>query len=148
MPALGADMDAGTVVEWLVKPGDTVHKGDIVAVVDTAKAAVEVECFDSGVIEQLLVPEGQSVPVGTPLAVISSEPVSAETPAPVAPAAPPKPLPAKGIAASRPPSPARPAPISPIIRTLAAHAGVDLSTVHGTGRGSVQIGRASCRERV
>ncbi len=139
MPSLGADMDAGTVVEWLIKPGDTVHKGDIVAVVDTAKAAVEVECFESGVIERLLVPEGQSVPVGTPLAVINSalteasphagpEPTGtvsepAEIPVPMPPT-PPAPKP-----------PGRPVPISPIIRQIAAHAGVDLSTVHGTGRG-------------
>ncbi|MGZ4612383.1 MAG: biotin/lipoyl-containing protein, partial [Kineosporiaceae bacterium] len=45
MPSLGADMDAGTVVEWLVEPGDVVHRGDVVAVIDTAKAAVDVECF-------------------------------------------------------------------------------------------------------
>ena len=53
MPSLGADMEEGTLLEWLVKPGDTVHKGDIVAVVDTAKAAVEVESFASGVVERL-----------------------------------------------------------------------------------------------
>ena len=45
MPSLGADMDEGTLLEWLVKPGDTAHRGDIVAVVDTAKSAVEAECF-------------------------------------------------------------------------------------------------------
>ena len=64
MPSLGADMDEGTLLEWLVHPGDVVHKGDIVAVVDTAKAAVEVECFDTGVINELLVEPGTRVPVG------------------------------------------------------------------------------------
>ncbi|TCN29624.1 pyruvate dehydrogenase E2 component (dihydrolipoamide acetyltransferase) [Kribbella orskensis] len=72
MPSLGADMDEGTVIEWLVKPGDTVHKGDPVAVVDTAKAAVEVETFTGGTIQQILVPIGQRVQVGTPLATIDS----------------------------------------------------------------------------
>ncbi|MGZ4603793.1 MAG: biotin/lipoyl-containing protein, partial [Kineosporiaceae bacterium] len=72
MPALGADMDEGTLVEWLVKPGDKVTKGDIVAVVDTAKAAVEVECFASGTVEGLLVQPGERVPVGTVLATIAA----------------------------------------------------------------------------
>ena len=71
MPSLGADMDAGTLLEWLVKPGDPVHRGDVIAVVDTDKAAIEVECFDDGVIEQLIVEPGQKVPVGTVLASIA-----------------------------------------------------------------------------
>lgn len=132
MPSLGADMDAGTVVEWLVKPGDTVTKGDVVAVVDTAKAAVEVECFDTGVIEELLVPEGQSVPVGTPLAVIVAQ--GDKPPPPKPPAAPPPARPA-----------ARVAPVSPIVRKMAAQAGVDLSAVHGTGRGGALTRRDVAR---
>ena len=76
MPSLGADMDEGTVIEWLVKPGDTVNKGDPMAVVDTAKAAVEVETFAGGTIEEILVPVGERVQVGTPLATIDGgEPV-------------------------------------------------------------------------
>ena len=58
MPSLGADMDAGTIVEWRVKPGDEVHRGDIVAVVDTDKADIDVEIFESGVVDELLVPVG------------------------------------------------------------------------------------------
>ena len=58
MPSLGADMDEGTLVEWLVRPGHPVHRGDVVAVVDTDKAAIEVECFDDGVVAELVVPEG------------------------------------------------------------------------------------------
>jgi len=46
MPALGADMESGTLVEWLVKPGDRVKRGDVVAVVETQKGAIEVEIFD------------------------------------------------------------------------------------------------------
>ena len=70
MPALGADMDEGALNEWLVKPGDTVTRGQIVAVVETTKAAVEIECWHDGVVGELLVPIGQTVAVGTPLATI------------------------------------------------------------------------------
>ncbi len=64
MPALGADMDEGTLEEWLVKPGDTVSRGQVVAVVETTKAAVEVECWHDGTVHELLVPVGQTVSVG------------------------------------------------------------------------------------
>ena len=71
MPSLGADMDSGTVIEWRVAPGDVVHRGDIVAVVDTDKSDIEVEVFDNGVVEELLVDVGAEVAVGTPLARIA-----------------------------------------------------------------------------
>lgn len=71
MPSLGADMEAGTLVEWLCKPGDTVKRGDVVAVVETQKGAIEIEIFEDGVIEQLLVEPGRRVPVGTVLAVLA-----------------------------------------------------------------------------
>jgi pyruvate dehydrogenase E2 component (dihydrolipoamide acetyltransferase) len=71
MPVLGADMDEGTLVEWLVKPGDQIHKGDIIAVVDTAKSAIEVESFHTGTIKELITPVGETVPVGTVLATIT-----------------------------------------------------------------------------
>ncbi|MGA7873478.1 MAG: biotin/lipoyl-containing protein, partial [Candidatus Binatus sp.] len=70
MPSLGADMEVGTVLQWLVKPGDKVKRGDIVAVVDTEKATIEVEIFQTGVIQKIVVPEGEKVPVGTLLAVL------------------------------------------------------------------------------
>ncbi|WP_433087061.1 dihydrolipoamide acetyltransferase family protein [Dactylosporangium sp. CA-052675] len=122
MPSLGADMEQGTLLEWLVHPGDTVHRGDIVAVVDTAKAAVEVECFASGVVEQLLVEPGAKVPVGTPLATIAGEaaPPAAQTP----PAAAPEP----GVPALSPPP-----QWFPPLRHLARQYHVDLASVHGTG---------------
>ena len=53
MPSLGADMEAGTLVEWLVKPGDQVKRGDVVAVVETQKGAIEIEVFEAGKIEQI-----------------------------------------------------------------------------------------------
>jgi pyruvate dehydrogenase E2 component (dihydrolipoamide acetyltransferase) len=97
MPSLGADMDTGTITQWLVHQGDAVHRGDIVAVVDTEKADVEVEIFEDGVVEELLVPEGTEVAVGTPLARIGAArvgpPESPPTPEPVdrRPSAPPAP---------------------------------------------------------
>lgn len=135
MPSLGADMDSGTLLEWLIKPGDEVHKGDIVAVVDTAKAAVEVECFESGVFGSILVEPGTTVPVGTPLAVITPGPAAAPEapamPAPALAAGPPPPAPAAGPPA---PSPAPPkVPATPPIRHLARQLGVDISKLHGTG---------------
>ena len=81
MPSLGADMDQGTLLEWLVSPGDHVHKGDPVAVVDTSKAAIEVEVFEDGVVGELLVPPGTTVQVGTPLARIDAPQAAAPRPA-------------------------------------------------------------------
>jgi pyruvate dehydrogenase E2 component (dihydrolipoamide acetyltransferase) len=132
MPALGADMDAGTVVEWLVAPGDTVHRGDVVAIVDTDKSAIDVECFDSGVVERLLVEPGTRVAVGTPLAVIAAQPGPGLTQTPFPPEQP-SPVPPE----PEPPLPPQPAPpphvLSPLVRKLAAEGGLDLVTLHGTG---------------
>ena len=69
MPSLGADMDAGTLVEWLKKPGDAVARGDIIAVVDTEKGAIEIEVFADGVIDRTAVEPGAKVPVETVLDV-------------------------------------------------------------------------------
>jgi pyruvate dehydrogenase E2 component (dihydrolipoamide acetyltransferase) len=161
MPALGADMDEGTLVEWLVKPGDEIHKGDIIAVVDTAKSAIEVESFHTGTVERLVTPAGETVPVGTVLATITqigAEP--AGKPAPVreararegAPAsgaapggkrtAPRQPAGPSRTAGKIPPSAARPTPaatpaVTPLVRHEAAELGVDLAAVHGSGRGGM-----------
>jgi pyruvate dehydrogenase E2 component (dihydrolipoamide acetyltransferase) len=61
MPSLGADMEHGTVLEWYVKPGDHVRRGDIVAVIDTEKAEIEVEIWDEGTVERILIPPGDQV---------------------------------------------------------------------------------------
>jgi len=82
MPSLGADMEAGTLVEWLVAPGDRVTKGQVIGVVETAKGAIDVEVFESGVVEACYVAPDTKVPVGTPLARIGSgERVITEIPA-------------------------------------------------------------------
>jgi len=133
MPSLGADMEEGTLLEWLVHPGDTVHKGDIVAVVDTAKAAIEVETFLSGVVSELLVDPGTVVPVGAPLATIELEKPQGALPQ--------EPLPAvaaagaPGLATKGGPAPEMPASHvhSPLVRRLAQQHGVDLTTVRGSG---------------
>jgi pyruvate dehydrogenase E2 component (dihydrolipoamide acetyltransferase) len=143
MPSLGADMDEGKLIEWLVKPGDVVTKGDTVAVVDTAKAAIEVESFRSGVVERLMVEPGTTVAVGTPLATLSAREAPAEPtpPVPAAPAPPaPVTVPEPVAAPPRPvveptPAPPRAAPAAgPLIRKLAAELDVDLQAVQGSGR--------------
>ena len=128
MPSLGADMEAGTLLEWYVKPGDTVKRGDLVARVDTSKAEIEVEIFDDGVIDELVVPVGVRVPVGTVLATL--HPVGVEVAAAVgAPAAVP-PAPAPIPAAAGPNHRLR---VSPLARRVAEQRGVDLATIKGSG---------------
>lgn len=118
MPALGADMEEGTLLEWLVKPGDEVAKGQVVAVIDTAKSAIDAEVFESGVVAELLVEPGTSVAVGTPLARIKG--VDEQTP----PEPPPEPV--------HEPTPAPPAPPPPL-RHLMHEYGLSTGEVHGTG---------------
>lgn len=131
MPSLGADMAFGTVTHWLVKPGDRVKRGDVVVEVETDKAAMEVEIFQDGVIGELLVPEGERVAVGTPLARL-------EVPAGVAAVvgAPAVPSPTEAVAPLPPPPLAQPAhrqQATPTARALAAQHGLDLAGVRGTG---------------
>lgn len=134
MPSLGADMTEGTVVRWLVKPGDSVSRGDIVVEVETDKADMEVEIFQSGAVEKLLVPEGERVAVGTPLALIATggAPVPAVAPAPaeVAPAAPPV---ARAPGSGAPAAP--PLRATPTAKVLARELGIDLATTPGSGLG-------------
>lgn len=148
MPSLGADMDEGTLNEWLVKPGDTVTRGQVVAIVETTKAAVEVECWHDGIVHELLVPVGETVSVGTVLATLlaAGEAAPANTrrssrvkkphPADVAPAA----APAEPAAADTKTSPHRRRWVSPAARRLAESRGIDISAVTGTGpQGAVTI---------
>ncbi len=146
MPALGADMDEGTLNEWLVKPGDTVTRGQVVAVVETTKAAVEIECWHDGVVAELLVPIGQTVAVGTPLARLLEPGESAQAPAasPTVVEAVPTPAPAPEPAPA-PPAPGSPVEhrrrwVSPAARRLAVSLGVDVEAVAGTGpQGAVTL---------
>jgi pyruvate dehydrogenase E2 component (dihydrolipoamide acetyltransferase) len=159
MPSLGADMEAGTLVEWLVKPGDWVKRGDVVAVVETQKGAIEIETYQAGQIEKILVDLQSKVPVGTPLAQIRTEGeekpgaiMAAPPPAApgVLPAAPPAALPTAAAAERAPVTPPAPPPITPLppplapgvvarahvspaARKLAEEHRIDLSTVTGSG---------------
>ncbi|BCO34962.1 dihydrolipoamide acetyltransferase component of pyruvate dehydrogenase complex [Mycobacterium heckeshornense] len=148
MPALGADMDEGTLDEWLVKPGDKVARGQVVAVVETTKAAVEVECWHEGIVHELLVPVGETVGVGTVLATLLE--TGESVPAPRKPAA------RRAKASAQPPAAAaaQPTPavagqeaaphrrrwVSPAARRLAESLGIDVAAVAGTGpQGAVTI---------
>jgi pyruvate dehydrogenase E2 component (dihydrolipoamide acetyltransferase) len=160
MPSLGADMDTGTLVEWKIKPGDHVKRGDVIAAVETAKGVIEIEIFEDGVVDQIFVPVGVEVPVGEVLARVCSEdelkiPVTPKTVEVVgasvatlpvaAPAAPTdggeKKTPAEIAPPVTPAAGAERARISPLARKIAVELGVDLTSVQGTGPGGV-INRA------
>ncbi|WP_296676119.1 pyruvate dehydrogenase complex dihydrolipoamide acetyltransferase [Novosphingobium sp.] len=148
MPALSPTMEEGTLAKWLVKVGDTVSSGDIMAEIETDKATMEFEAVDEGVITSISVPEGsEGVKVGTVIATIAGEdddasPVpQANMPPPVAAVA------SAPVASNVPPSPAaapaRPAAAalgdgdriiaSPLAKRLAEQKGIDLSSVKGSG---------------
>jgi pyruvate dehydrogenase E2 component (dihydrolipoamide acetyltransferase) len=140
MPALSPTMEEGTLAKWLVKVGDSVSSGDLLAEIETDKATMEFEAIDEGVITELLVAEGtDGVKVGTVIAVIAGED---DTAAPAAKAA----APAPKVEAVAPPPPAAPvaapAPAkasgdriiaSPLAKRIAADKGIDLAGLTGTG---------------
>ncbi|MCO6409653.1 dihydrolipoamide acetyltransferase family protein [Hoeflea alexandrii] len=102
MPSLGADMEDGKLVEWLVKPGDAVHRGDVVAVVETQKGAIEIEIFEDGIVQSLEAELGATLPVGATLALIGDATAAA------APELKPEPKPAPPPVAARQAAPAEP----------------------------------------
>jgi len=163
MPSLGADMDAGTLVEWKKKSGDSVKRGDIIAAVETAKGVIEIECFEDGILDEIFFQAGQEVPVGQVLATIVPKEEYGKPKPGKAPAAAPverAPEPVK-VEAARPPEPvsvgqvpAAAVPggngrtrISPLASRMAIELGVDLRQVKGTGPGGaiqrVDIERAA-----
>ena len=149
MPSLGADMDMGTLVEWKIKPGDNVKRGDIIAVVETAKGVVEIEVFETGILDQIFFQPGQEVPVGQVLATICSpeEILQAKSAPPTpkaaeevkilkpAPVEPPKSAAAPVVAAPPPPVSTDRIKISPLASKIALELGVPLATIKGTGPG-------------
>ena len=145
LPSLGADMDQGKLLQWHVKPGDSVKRGQVIAVVDTSKAAVDVECWDDGTVHQLVVQPGETVPVGTVLATLlapgEAAPAAAQAPAAQgttgpAPAGPTTAGPATiaaVAAATRP-------PVSPSARKRAQELGLAVEALQGTGaQGAVTL---------
>jgi pyruvate dehydrogenase E2 component (dihydrolipoamide acetyltransferase) len=117
-------MEAGTLVLWHVHPGDTIKRGDIIADIETEKGIIEVEVFEDGIVDQLLVQPGQEVPVGTVMALLRS----AGAPAPAGTAET-----TTGSVQASSSRAERRIRVSPLARRLATEQGVDLSTVHGTG---------------
>ncbi|RUN78210.1 pyruvate dehydrogenase complex dihydrolipoamide acetyltransferase [Sphingomonas sp. TF3] len=147
MPALSPTMEEGTLAKWLVKEGDTVKSGDLMAEIETDKATMEFEAVDEGVIGKILVAEGtDNVKVGTVIATLIAEGESADAaPAPkaapvgAAPVAAPAPVAAKAAPA---PTPAAPAPkaesgdrvkASPLARRIATEKSIDLASLTGSG---------------
>src|SRR5579859_2132494 len=153
MPRLSDTMQEGTIARWLKKPGDEIKKGDVLAEIETDKATMDLEAYEAGTLQQIIVQEGETVPIGQPVAVIGS---GAAIPQPAQPA--PAKTSADGAGAAPAPTPVEsstkaetstqskePAIIesgereaikaSPLARRMAEEHGIDLSQVHGTGPG-------------
>lgn len=138
MPSLGADMEAGTLVEWRKKPGDSVKRGDIIADVETQKGLIEIEVFDEGVIGELLIKEGTKVPVGTVMATINPSTSILETKETTT---------QKTVIAIQPTEEKtikkvvteqfekKQIKASPLAKRIAAENNIDLSQLQGTGEG-------------
>ena len=155
MPRLSDTMEAGTIVRWNVKEGDTVSSGDVVADVETDKATMEMPVFDDGVISKIMVEAGRQVPVGTPIAIISVDgddagSIVAVAAAPVAVAAKSVPInstPAKtsvaapSASASASASASSPSVqsdavrqrVSPLARRMAEEMGISVASIVGSG---------------
>ncbi|MHB1613597.1 MAG: dihydrolipoamide acetyltransferase family protein [Actinomycetes bacterium] len=140
MPRLSDTMEEGVLGQWLKHEGDPVHKGDVLAEIETDKATMELEAFDEGVLERLLVEEGATVPIGQAIAVIGdgtgqAAPVAAlAAPTPI-PAGTPTPVPAAVLAPVSAPAEGATIVTSPLARRTARENGVDLATIQGTGPG-------------
>lgn len=158
MPKLGFDMAEGTLVEWVKQVGDQVNEGDVVAMIETDKANVEVTSFKSGVLLKLLAEEGQSVPVGDPIAVIggADEEIdearlkagAAEPEAKEKAGAEPEPAPSVEPEAQAPAAAAQKGPeeggrrlASPVAVRMADELDIDLTRVQGSGPGGRIIKR-------
>ncbi|MFC5928976.1 2-oxo acid dehydrogenase subunit E2 [Cryobacterium melibiosiphilum] len=168
MPRLSDTMEEGELSRWLKNVGDTIHKGDVLAEIETDKATMDLESFDDGILEQLLVPAGALVPIGQAVAVIGDGTHIVEADAPAAPAAeapaaeaPAKIAPATKKAAEAPATPAAPeavpaaaAPVapkdlrtSPLARKIAKEHNIDIATLTGTGPQG-RIARADVEARI
>jgi pyruvate dehydrogenase E2 component (dihydrolipoamide acetyltransferase) len=139
MPALSPTMEEGTLARWLVKVGDTVRSGDIMAEIETDKATMEFEAVDEGVIASIDIPEGsEGVKVGTVIATLAGEDEPAKPAAAPAPKAAPAAAPSPVALPAAAPAPAVAAKgdrivASPLAKRIAADRGVDLAAVKGSG---------------
>lgn len=134
MPRLSDTMTEGAIAVWRKKPGDPVTPGDVLLEIETDKALMEQEAYDAGTLVEILVPEGENVAIGTPIARLDDgkEPAPlasserADLPAPAAPRAP--------EPDATPPAPPH-GRATPLVRRLAKEQGIDLSSLTGSGPG-------------
>jgi pyruvate dehydrogenase E2 component (dihydrolipoyllysine-residue acetyltransferase) len=155
MPSLSPTMKEGKITKWLKKEGEQISSGQAIAEVETDKSNLEVESFEDGFLVKVVVKEGESAPVGAPIAFVGAKgekveapaPAAAPAPAPAAPvaaAAPEAPKPPAQVVPIRPPPAAPPAPApaeapggrvfaSPLAKKMAHDQGLDLKAVHGSG---------------
>src|SRR6516165_8113387 len=156
MPQMGESIFEGTITKWLKKPGDKVERDEPLFEISTDKVDAEIPSPSAGVLKEIKIPEGQTVPIQTIVAVIGgavAAPASMPAPAPTSAAAKPAPSPAPAAPAAKPAA-AAPAPSasvhppaappasgaerihsSPLVRRLAKEHGVDLGSLEGTGAG-------------
>jgi len=148
MPLLSPSMTEGTLVKWIKKEGDAVKSGDILAEVETDKATMDLEAFDSGILRKILIAEGTKVPVQSRIGIIGTKDEKIDESAPAAPAAPAEAKAAPAAAKEEVKEPAASsAPVStapsngsrvkasPLAKKVAAEMGVALATLTGTGPG-------------
>jgi len=154
MPQMGESIFEGTITKWLKKPGDKVERDEPLFEISTDKVDAEIPSPSAGVLKEIKVNEGQTVPIQTVVAVIDGAGLAATAPAPAKPAAPAAPVAARAVApAVRPAAPAQAAAApaqaapaqqrsggerihsSPLVRRMAAEHGIDLTAVPGTGAG-------------
>jgi pyruvate dehydrogenase E2 component (dihydrolipoamide acetyltransferase) len=143
MPQMGADMIEGTVLRWLKHEGDAVARGDIIAEIETDKANVEIEAFETGIFRKTLAEEGDVIPVGGIIAIVAGadDDISAYTSGGAAAASAPSPATTAATAVAAPVAPpttvAQPANgrprISPVARRIADERGIDVGALQGTG---------------
>jgi pyruvate dehydrogenase E2 component (dihydrolipoamide acetyltransferase) len=132
MPNLGADMEAGTLCEWRVKPGDRVNRGDIIAEVETQKGVIEIEVFDSGILDSLILNVGDKVPVDAVMALIKPDLESDKETALNLPGAP-----SAKTLVNQEKTPQQTSPLrikaSPLAKRMAEENEIDLTKITGTG---------------
>lgn len=137
MPRLSDTMTEGIISQWLKHEGDTVQRGETLAEIETDKAIMELEAYDSGVLTRIIAEEGSTVAIGQPIAVIDDQAVATQVEPGVAP-----PAAAEKLAPTPPstpagpveaPPPAAPVRATPLVRSLARQHGIDLADITGSG---------------
>lgn len=152
MPSLGADMDAGVLVEWLKKPGEPVQRGDIIAVVETQKGAIEIEVFDDGILAETLTKPGEKVPVGHVMATIRGKDelagkVGVEPKALAKPAEAVAPVTKRAVHQSAWENSGVRLAITPAARRRAAERGIDLATIVPGPNGIIGLEQVDAAKR-